>query len=649
MNLSFIHYKWFRNTTKIGLDIIAFSAAFILSHLLRFSLSDFEVHLDKLQLWFPIYLALRLGSFFVFRMYSVIWRYAGVTLLNSLIKATTLGTVAILVVMYFIKFPTLYRTVLVLDWMMVIFICGGVRLAIRYLFTSNWRLRNHISNVEPKRVLVYGAGQAGELLLRNIQNSKNREIAIVGFIDDDPNKNGHYLHNKPVLGNGGHIGDLARKYDIDSILISIPSLSGYENRKLLQSIRSQLSEDIEIKTIPGLFSLMNGTFSVSHLRNFEIKDLLRRKPVELDFTPVKALIKDKVVMVVGGGGSIGSELCYQVVQFEPSQLIILDNGEFNVYNTERALKTQKPKCEAICLVVDATDEKMMRKVFAYYHPDIVFHAAAYKHVPMMELNPWSAVHNNITCTLVLSELSKEYDVEQFILISTDKAVQPSSVMGATKRICELIVQIFDSSASTKFITVRFGNVLGSSGSVIPKFKEQIEAGGPLTITHPEISRYFMLTSEAVELVLQAASIGDSGSIYVLDMGEPIKIVDLAKYMIELCGFKPDEDIKIEFVGMRPGEKLRESLYLSGEESATQVPNLLMLKPKHPINGDYIEQVKQFAKDIYAMDHDDIRNGLKKLVPGYAPTTNSSFCMPFVTYSSNAISVKYDKIVSQDAS
>jgi len=644
MNVQYIDKQWVRTTIKICLDIAAFSLAFLLSHLIRFSFDDLLNWSQELRLWFPVYILIRIGVFYLFRLYSSIWRYTGLPGLSSLIKAASFGTLIILLIAYFARIPSLCRSVLVLDWMLVIFLSGGVRISIRRIFSSDWRLILHKPTDKAERILVYGAGQGGEILYRNIQNARESSIDVVGFIDDDPKKRGQYLHNKHVFGDGSRIGELVQKYHINGIYISIPSLSGYENRRILESIRTQISDDIEIKTIPGLMDLMNGTFSISHLRNFEIKDLLRRKPVELDFTPVKTLIKDKTVLVVGGGGSIGSELCYQITKFEPSQLIILDNGEYNLYSTEAVLLRQNPACEVICLVANAANEKMMRKVFAYYQPDLIFHAAAYKHVPLMEMNPWAATHNNITSTMVLAGLSGEYNVERFILISTDKAVQPTSVMGATKRICEQISQIHNHNGVTKFITVRFGNVLGSSGSVIPKFKMQIEAGGPITVTHPEISRYFMLISEAVELVLQAASIGDSGNIYVLDMGDPIKIVDLAKYLIELYGLKPEEDIKIEFMGMRPGEKLRESLYLSGEESATQVPNLLVLQPKYSESRDYLERVNSFVANIYTMNHTELRAGLKKLVPGYTPSYNGH-TMPFTTVGGKAINVNYGDIIS----
>jgi FlaA1/EpsC-like NDP-sugar epimerase len=345
---------------------------------------------------------------------------------------------------------------------------------------------------------------------------------------------------------------------------------------------------------------------------------MRRPPVELDFAPVRNMINSATVLVVGGGGSIGQELCYQIAAFHPDSLLVLDNNEFNLYNAEASIQEKYPNQKLIPIVADAANEQIMRRVIGKYRPKLIFHAAAYKHVPLMETNPYSAVQNNIQCTLSLAKTAIEFGVARFILISTDKAVQPTSVMGATKRICEVIARTYHLENITDFLIVRFGNVLGSSGSVIPKFKAQIERGGPITVTHPEITRYFMLISEAVELVLQAGAIGESGNIYVLDMGEPIRILDLAKYMIELSGLKENEDIKIVFAGLRPGEKLHEDLYFEGEESATRVPNLLVLQPKIIPNRSYIDHVNALLDKLYALNRKELLRELKKLVPEYQP-------------------------------
>jgi len=625
---------------KMILDLMAFGLSYSVSHFLRFDLQSLSGKINELMYLMVIYLIIRSSSFYLFKLYSEIWRFSGIHTMISLLKANTLGTILIVLLNYFATANVIPRSVLVLDWFLVFFFTGGTRILTRILYSYDWSFINRKKKDSQKRILIYGAGQAGELLLRNIENAKTGDIHVVGFIDDDTNKKGKYIHNKPILGRGIEIGNVVEKYDIDSIYLSIPSLSGLENRKILNSITSQVADKVEIKTIPGLVDLMQDKFSISQLRNFEIVDLLRRKPVQLDYQPVAELIKNKAVLVVGGGGSIGSELCRQIASFQPECIIVLDNTEYNCYRTEEILLKEKLKTKIVTIVADAVNEKILYKIFSYYQPNIVFHAAAYKHVPMMEMNPWAATNNNLRCTLNLTALCKDFNVERFILISTDKAVQPTSVMGATKRICEQIVQLYNGTGETKFITVRFGNVLGSSGSVIPKFKEQIANGGPVTVTHPEICRYFMLISEAVELVLQAAAIGESGNIYVLDMGEPIKIIDLAKYMIKLSGLKLDAAIAIEFTGLRPGEKIRESLYLRGEEKLTGVPNLFVLTPQYTLNKNYLTLINEFLTRSYTFNHQELRTFLKKLVPEYEPYIAQHIRLPF-TEPNEVIEIKFE--------
>lgn len=602
---------------KIFLDALAFLTAFLLSYLIRFSIDTAGAEIEQIITFIPLYIVIRLASFALFRLYSFIWRYSGIYALFNIIKASALGTVLLILVRFFLSQPALPRSIVVVDLLLVIFFSGGVRLLVRQIFSVH--TRSVKTSGSRRRILIYGAGSAGELLLRNIENSDDLDIEVIGFLDDDRLKQGKYIHNKRVLGDRNSIGRLVDKYRINEIYFSIPRLSGSETRNLLKTIRDQAGDGIVIKTIPGLADLVNGRVSVNQLRNFEIKDLLRRKPVSLDFDQVKLLIEGNSVAVVGGGGSIGSELCYQIASFNPEKIVIIDNSEFNCFSVEATINKQYPDLNLVCLVADACDEVYFRKIFNHYKPDIVFHAAAYKHVPMMEMNPWAAVKNNLKSTLVLTRLCDEFRVDKFVLISTDKAVQPTSVMGATKRICELITLLHSGNGGTKYITVRFGNVLGSSGSVIHKFKEQIKQGGPVTVTHPKITRYFMLISEAVELVLQAGAIGTNGKIYVLDMGEPIKIFDLAKYIIELSGLKLNEDIRIVYNGLRPGEKLHESLLLVGQEKKTEVPNLFVLEPKLNIGSEYLNQVEALLVKSYQLNHKKLRSALKVLVPEYQPT------------------------------
>jgi len=605
---------------KVLLDICAFLAAWLVSYMIRFPIDTVHMSSQTIQ-FIPIFITIQLVSFIIFKQYSVMWRYADLHVLEGIIKASSISTAAIVSVTFFIKIDGMPRSILLINWLLVIFLSGSIKFLVRRVYAFDHM--THKKKDSYRRVLIYGAGRASELLLRNIENTKQTNLNVIGLIDDDPVKQGQYLHKKRILGNRTKIEELVKKHQISDIIISVPSLSGVEVRNLLNAIRSQVGEGVEIRTMPGLSDLVEDRITINELRKFEIKDLLRRKPVHLDFTPVKELIAERSVMVVGGGGSIGTELCIQVASFNPACLTILDNNEYNVYCVEALIKELYPNLNLVCLVTDACNKNQMYKVFVHQRPAIVFNAAAYKHVPLMEMNPWAAVDNNLSIMVALVELCHKFNVERFILISTDKAVQPTSVMGVTKRVCEQISLFHKDKTSTNYIVVRFGNVLGSSGSVIPRFKSQIKSGGPITVTHPSITRYFMLIPEAVELVLQAGAIGENGNIYVLDMGQPINITELAKYMIELSGLRLNEDIKIIFSGLRPGEKLYENLYLEGEERSTDVPNLLVLKPRVAVDHEYFDQVKQLLTKLYDLNQMELRNELKKLVPEYQPSDVSN--------------------------
>ncbi|MDP8240566.1 MAG: nucleoside-diphosphate sugar epimerase/dehydratase [Candidatus Hatepunaea meridiana] len=603
----------FRIAIKCFLDACAFLAAWIVSYYIYFP-ADSVQQLIIVATLIPLFIIVELVSFAIFRQYTAMWRYSDLHVLEGILKAATLSTVVIVGITFFIKSGVLPISIMIINWMLVVLFSGGIRFVLRRVNTFD---RGHLRNGNSgRRVLIYGAGQASELLLRNIENTKQADLNVIGLIDDDPIRQGQYIHGIRILGDRNKIGELVNKYQISDIIFSVPSLSGIEVRSILDVIRDQVGDRIEIRTMPGLTDLVDDRITINNLRKFEIKDLLRRKPVYLDHTTVQELIARRSVMVVGGGGSIGKELCIQIASFEPERLIIIDSCEFNLYNAESLLRELYPNLELVCLVADACKMKLMQKIFTHQSPEIVFHAAAYKHVPLMEMNPWAAVDNNLSCTVTLVELCREFDVKRFILISTDKAVQPTSVMGATKRMCEQISLLHKNNGSTEHIVVRFGNVLGSSGSVIPKFKSQIESGNPLTVTDPKITRYFMLISEAVELVLQAGAVGKNGNIYVLDMGEPINITDLAKYMIKLSGLRLDVDIKIEYTGLRPGEKLHESLYLEGEEKSTDVPNLLVLTPRDAVDQDYLDHVNQLLSKLYELDYKELQTELKNFVPEY---------------------------------
>ncbi|NQT34711.1 polysaccharide biosynthesis protein [bacterium] len=620
---------YLRLLVKIFLDATLFYVAFIISYCIRFQPEAAFIHLDKIKYFLILAVLIQITGFGLFRLWSSMWRYAGTYDLVQLVKATTFCNGVVIAAWFFLRnyeffFPekaVLPRSIIPTDWLLVVILNGSMRLAIRKIYSSGFgSLRKRSSY---KRVLIYGAGSASEILLRNIESSREIGLNVIGLLDDDPAKFGKYIHNKKILGDRTKISEFVNKYKINAIYFSIPSLPGVEVRKILKAIGEQVEDGVEVKTIPGLTDIVSDRVTLNELRKFEIKDLLRRKPVELNFAPVRELITDKTVIVVGAGGSIGFELCCQIAAFRPDKLLILDNSEFNIYSAESTINEQYPDLTLIPIVADVTNEPIVRRIFEQYKPSLLFHAAAYKHVPLMEINPWSAVYNNLQSTLVLSRLAIENNVKRFILISTDKAVRPSSVMGATKRVCEIMSHVHHLADDTEFIVVRFGNVLGSSGSVIPKFKKQISNGGPITVTHPEITRYFMLVSEAVELVLQAGAVGESGNTYVLDMGEPIAIVDLARYMIELSGLKENDDIKIEFTGLRPGEKLRESLYFEGKEIATRVPNLLVLHPKIEFDKKYLRKVDTLITRLPELDHRNLIKELQELVPEYDPNQSEN--------------------------
>ncbi len=616
------HHNVVRRVVKIALDVGAFFLSLIVAYFLRFNPTEAILVLSNLGWLILIFIAIRLGTFFLFRLHSSIWRYGGTHDLLNILKASTVGTLIIVVVSYFLHYKGMSRLIIALDWLLVVFLTGGMRLSVRLLYETKDRFvrqsRQEATSDDKTNVLIYGAGRAGELLLRDINSAVQEGINVVGFVDDDKNKHGQYIHNRKVLGGAANIPEVINKYNVQEIFFAIASLSGTEARDLLTSIRETAGDQVSIKIIPGLQDLMHGRISVNQLRNIEIADLLRRKPVELDYDPVRQMIHGQVPIIVGGGGSIGSEICRQIALFNPRRLIVLDASEFNLYTTEMMLREQFPELDLQIVVGDATSKNLLKHTFEKYRPNQLFHAAAYKHVPLMEHSPWSAVYNNISTTLNLAEISREYEIERFVMISTDKAVHPTNVMGATKRICEEIVLANSANSKTDFMTVRFGNVLGSSGSVIPRFQKQIEQGGPVTVTHPQIKRYFMLISEAVELVLQAGAIGENGVCYVLDMGQPVPILELAKYMINLAGLKEGTDIRIEFTGLRPGEKLSEELCLVGEEIGTTIPGLMMLRQRNVKDESFLQALREFANNTYTYDQNQIRKKLQQFVPEYTP-------------------------------
>jgi len=508
-------------------------------------------------------LVLRLSSYWYFDLFKGLWRYVGLRDLKDIIKASFLG--ALLFALYIFMatrgdgFP---RSIFIMDFTYNILLLGGIRMMVRIYReeTDKDRLKEQLNS---KNVLIVGAGDAGEMILREMRHNPRLGYNTVGFVDDDRNKRKSTIHGVSVLGNTRDICKLAKEYNVDEVIVALPSATGKAMRRIVNTCKRA---DVKFKTLPFIGDLIDGKVSISQVRDVAIEDLLGRETVNLDMSLIGRELAGKVVMVTGAAGSIGSELVRQVARFNPKKVIMFERGENDLYHFEIELSKKVWNTKFVPFVGDIRDHERVRECMEIYRPSYIFHAAAYKHVPMMEANPAEAVKNNIFGTKVLVDLAAEYNVEKFVLISTDKAVRPTNVMGATKRVAELILQAKSAAdgCNTQFIAVRFGNVLGSNGSVIPLFKKQIAEGGPVTLTHLEITRYFMTIHEAVQLVIQAGAMGSGGEIFLLEMGEPVKIKDLAENLICLSGLTPGKDIKIEYTGLRPGEKLYEELLVEGE-------------------------------------------------------------------------------------
>ena len=486
----------------------------------------------------------------------------------------------------------------------------------RYCYRAVRAFRGRLSGDKSvrKNVLLVGAGSAGSALIKEIVGSRLVNKNLVGVIDDDPGKQGTFIHGVRVIGTRDDIIHRAKELDVDEIMIALPTASAKEIKAIIDICKET---GCELKRLPGIYQLVNGEVSVSKLKDVDVNDLLGREPVCVDLDSIMGYVSDKVILVTGGGGSIGSELCRQIASHQPKQLIIVDIYENNAYSIQQELVRKYPELDLVVLIASVRNTKRMDDIFAMYHPDVVYHAAAHKHVPLMETSPNEAVKNNVLGTWKVVQAADKYKVKRFVMISTDKAVNPTNIMGATKRVCEMIIQTYNNRSDTEFVAVRFGNVLGSNGSVIPLFKKQIEQGGPVTVTHPDIIRYFMTIPEAVSLVLQAGAYAKGGEIFVLDMGEPVKILDMAKNLILLSGHKPGEDIQIEFTGLRPGEKLYEEMLME-EEGLQNTENQLIHIGK-PIELDeekFLAQL-QHLKEYVVTEPDDIRSYIQDIVPTYS--------------------------------
>ena len=553
------------------------------------------------------------GILYAFEMYKGIWKYASIAELWNIIFSSITSTLAIIVISY-VTGNTLPATCYLMT--LVILVAGLCASRYSYRLIRMFR-REYLHKEDPKmdRVLIYGAGSAGEKILREISLSAGLHKEVVCFIDDDNNKWTRKIHNVRIKGGRDVLKSVCKEEKIDEIIVAMPSA---DHKQLAEVLNICKETKCKLKRVPGYYQILNGEVHLSDLKDVEVQDLLGRDQIEVNLSEIMGYVKDKVVMVTGGGGSIGSELCRQIAASNPKQLIIVDIYENNAYDIQLELKDKYPHLNLETLIASVRNTDKINHLFEQYHPDIVYHAAAHKHVPLMEDSPCEAVKNNVFGTLNVVCAADKYGTKRFILISTDKAVNPTNVMGATKRMCEMIVQSYNKKSNTEYVAVRFGNVLGSNGSVIPLFKKQIKAGGPVTVTHPDIIRYFMTIPEAVSLVLQAGAYAKGGEIFVLDMGEPVKIDDMARNLIKLSGYEPDIDIKIEYTGLRPGEKLFEELLMK-EEGLQDTPNKLIHIGK-PIELDEEKFFNQLVhlKEVAYQDSTDIRKDIKEIVDTYQP-------------------------------
>lgn len=603
-------------------DILLLSASIYFSFWLRFN-SEIPAAYQKSLIYY-ILLALFLKLFFlaVFNLYDISWRFVGLDNLIIVFKALALGSLSFGMILYILRVTAPFKTapfprsVLLIDFIISLILIGSLRIIKRVM------LEGFKKSFKPgaisSKALIVGAGNAGEQLIRDILRHNHADIYPIGFIDDDPAKKGIKIHGIKVLGNRNDIPKIIQKDQVDDVLIALPSASSKDIREIVQIIRETGAVE-KIKILPSTTDLIDGKVTLSDIHEIKLSDLLGRAAVHIDYKTIKDFIQDKKVLITGAGGSIGSELANAILQFNPKIMIILDIDETEVYHLMTKFRFSAGR--VIPVVGDIRDKNKIASVFSQHSPEIVLHAAAYKHVPILEFYPEEALKTNLMGTKVVAELAIEHKAEKFILISTDKAINPTSIMGATKRASEELLKILNDKNITRFISVRFGNVLGSRGSVVPLFREQIQRGGPITVTHPEMKRYFMITSEAVLLVLEAAAIGEGGEVFVLDMGKQVKIVDLAKEMIKLSGYQHDRDIPIIFTQIRPGEKLYEEI-LSAEEGVESTKYEKLLKARDFKKQDskvLMEKLNRLIKLSHEnTNKEEIVKLLKKIIPTYTP-------------------------------
>lgn len=612
--------RFFRSFSWVVLDIVLLNVSLILSLILRFGEgwgNYFYVYRESIVYLSGLFLLFAV----IFRLYKRIWRYLSIGDLFLIAEVVTGGIFGTVLYLNWVKGIAFPRTVVALTWFFSLALVGGSRLV--------WRLyceRKGALDRGQERILIVGAGDAGEVISREIIRRPDLG-KLVGFVDDDKEKIGERIHNRKVLGNVEGINDILEKEQIDTVIIAIPTASGKQIKRIIDNIKNK---EVKIKILPGLYELVDGKVSVSRIREVRIEDLLGREPVDLNLEEISGYLEGKRVMVTGGGGSIGGELARQICRFRPRSLILLDHSENGLFHINLELEGKWSgageeagvEMEVVPVVADIRNRDKMNKIFKKYRPEVVFHAAAHKHVPMMEYHPDEAVMNDIIGTKNVAELAERYGAERVVMISTDKAINPTSVMGASKQVAEMVVKDLGSRSEGKFVAVRFGNVLESNGSVVPMFKQQIAEGGPVTVTDREVKRYFMTLPEASQLVIQAGALGRGGEVFVLDMGEPIKVLDLAEELIRLSGLEVGEDIEIKIVGLRPGEKLFEELLTEEERSGVLGDSgheKIFIAKVEEVDGEKLgKDIKELEVLAKEMDSEGIVSKLQEMVPSYKP-------------------------------
>jgi FlaA1/EpsC-like NDP-sugar epimerase len=606
-----------RRSIVFSLDLIAFALSTFLAYELRFDGALPAQYFHPMLVALCIWAAAKSAAFIIGAVGRGSWQHTSVYDALRLVLANSVGSIlGGLVILFLVEPSGIPRSVYFLDWLICCLLTLGGRLTIRV--TTTMRKRSQVAG-ERASTLIYGAGSAGLALLWELRQNQTLMCDVVGFVDDDPSKVGLVLDGKRVMGTGNALTALVTKYAIKRVLIAIPSATGPQ---MVRILKFATDAKVEYKMVPSLGELVQGTELGKQIREVAVEDLLGRKPVELDLERIRERIQGRVVMVTGAAGSIGSEICKQIAPFRPLAIVGFDQAETPLFYIDKEMASSFPYITFHPEIGSITSRSTLKRVMQHYHPAILYHAAAYKHVPLMEKHVFAAVETNIFGTWNVARAAAEYGVDDFVMISTDKAVRPTSVMGATKRIAEMLIRSLQVESGTKFVAVRFGNVLGSNGSVVPTFKEQIAAGGPVTVTHPEMTRYFMTIPEAAQLVLQAFSIGKGGEVFVLEMGAPVKILDLAKNLILLSGLQPERDIEIQFTGLRPGEKMFEELNLQDEHLVPTSHAKIRSYVGHQ-NHDAM-QIKAWLQRLQAIDEgQDIANLvllLKELIPDYNPGT-----------------------------